>query len=122
MGQLNLPDSARIYVDTSILIYTIEVNPSYWQLLQPLWQKFQAGEIELITSELTLMESLVIPFRESNQYLIDTYQELLLSSVIQLIPINRAILMDGARLRATITSLRTQDADSMMLLPLCKYL
>ncbi len=110
MGQLNLPDSARIYVDTSILIYTIEVNPSYWQLLQPLWQKFQAGEIELITSELTLMESLVIPFRESNQYLIDTYQELLLSSVIQLIPIDPAILMDGARLRATTTSLRTPDA------------
>ncbi|MFP4415246.1 hypothetical protein [Coleofasciculus sp.] len=64
MGQLNLPDSAKIYIDTVIVIYTIEVNPNYWQLLQPLWQKFQSGQIELITSELTLLESLVIPFRQ----------------------------------------------------------
>lgn len=66
MGQLNLPDSAKIYIDTSMAIYTIEVHPDYWQLLQPLWQKFQAGQIELVTSELTLLESLVILFRQSN--------------------------------------------------------
>lgn len=86
MGQLNLPDSARIYIDTSVVIYTIEVNPNYWQLLQPLWQKFQAGQSELLTSELTLMESLVILFRQSNVDLIDTYEQLLLSSVLQLNP------------------------------------
>ena len=110
MGQLNLPDSARIYIDTSVVIYTIEVNPNYWQLLQPLWQKFQAGQIELLTSELTLMESLVIPFRQSNVDLIDTYEQLLLSSVLQLIPISQTILKEAARLRATTPSLRTPDA------------
>jgi len=41
VGQLNLQDLAKIYTDTAIVIYTIEVNPNYWQLLQPLWQKFQ---------------------------------------------------------------------------------
>ncbi len=110
MGQLNLPDSARIYIDTSVVIYTIEVNPNYWQLLQPLWQKFQAGQIELITSELTLMESLVIPFKQSNVNLVDTYEQLLLSSVLQLIPISRTILREAARLRAIMSSLRTPDA------------
>ncbi|KYC40808.1 twitching motility protein PilT [Scytonema hofmannii PCC 7110] len=110
MGQLNLPDSAKIYIDTSIVIYTIEVHPNYWQLLQPLWQKFQVGQIELITSELTLLESLVIPFRQLNTNLIDTYEHLLLSSVIQLIPINQIILREAARLRATTASLRTPDA------------
>ncbi|MBD2773651.1 type II toxin-antitoxin system VapC family toxin [Iningainema tapete] len=110
MGQLNLPDSARIYIDTLVVIYTIEVNPNYWQLVQPLWQKFQAGQIELITSELTLMESLVIPFRQSNANLIDTYEQLLLSSVLQLIPINQIILREAARLRAITPSLKTPDA------------
>jgi predicted nucleic acid-binding protein len=110
MGQLNLPDYARIYIDTSVVIYTIEVNPNYWQLLQPLWQKFQAGQIELIASELILMESLVIPLRQSNANLIDTYEQLLLSSVLQLIPISQTILREAARLRATTPSLRTPDA------------
>ncbi|MEG3918510.1 PIN domain-containing protein [Microcoleus sp. T3_A4] len=108
MGQLNLPDPARIYIDTSVVIYTIEVNPNYWQLLQPLWQKFQAGQIELITSELKFMESLIIPFRQSNVNLIDTYEQLLLSSVLQLIPISQTILREAARLRATTPSLRIQ--------------
>ena len=110
MGQLNLPDSARIYIDTSVVIYTIEVNPNYWQLLQPLWQKFQAGQVELITSELTLMESLVLPFRQSNINLITTYEQLLLSSVLQLIPVSLPILREAARLRATIPSIKTPDA------------
>lgn len=110
MGQLNLLDSARIYIDTSVVIYTIEVNPNYWQLLQPLWQKFQAGQIELITSELTLMESLVIPFRQSNVNLVDTYEQLLLSSVLQLLSISQTILREAARLRAITPSLRTPDA------------
>ncbi|MGD1701805.1 type II toxin-antitoxin system VapC family toxin [Dapis sp. BLCC M229] len=110
MGQLNLPDSARIYIDTSVVIYTIEVNPNYWELLQPLWQKFQAGQVELITSELTLMESLVLPLRQSNINLIATYEDLLLSSVLQLIPISLPILREAARLRATKLSLRTPDA------------
>lgn len=110
MGQLNLPDSARIYIDTSVVIYTIEVNPNYWELLQPLWQKFQAGQVELITSELTLMESLVLPLRQSNINLITTYEDLLLSSVLQLIPISLPILREAARLRATTLSLRTPDA------------
>jgi len=110
MGQLNLPDSARIYIDTSVVIYTIEVNPNYWQLLQPLWQKFQTEEIELFTSELTLMESLVLPFRQSNVNLIDTYEQLLLSAVMQLIPISQTILREAARLRAIMSSLRTPDA------------
>ncbi|GGA11635.1 PIN domain-containing protein [Okeania sp. KiyG1] len=110
MGQLNLPDSARIYIDTSVVIYTIEVNHNYWQLLQPLWQKFQAGQVELITSELTLMESLVLPFRQSNINLITTYEQLLLSSVLQLIPVGLPILREAARLRATIPSFKTPDA------------
>ena len=110
MGQLTLPDYARIYIDTAVVIYTIEVNPNYWQLLQPLWQKFQSEQVELVTSELTLMESLVLPFRQSNLNLVDTYEQLLLSSVLQLIPIGQAILREAARLRAITPSLRTPDA------------
>jgi hypothetical protein len=41
-----LPTSGSIYIDTSVAIYTIEGNSDYYSLLQPLWYKFYAGEIQ----------------------------------------------------------------------------
>jgi hypothetical protein len=51
MGQLSLPSGAIVYIDTAIVVYTIEANPTYFSALQPLWLDYQMGNIELITSE-----------------------------------------------------------------------
>jgi hypothetical protein len=32
MGQLNLPLNALVYVDTAVLIYSVEANPNYREL------------------------------------------------------------------------------------------
>ena len=109
MGQLVIPSGSKVYVDTAVLIYTLEVNTDYFDLLQPLWTKFQAQEIELISSELILMEVLVLPLRNNNESLISDYEQLLLNSAMQLIPINQSILRQAANLRAT-NSLKTPDA------------
>lgn len=108
MGQLNIPSSAVVYVDTAVVIYSVEFNPDYWQLLQPLWAKLQANEISIASSELTLMESLVVPLKNGNTVLINAYEQLL-SSQDTLIPISQTILKSAAQLRAT-TNLRTPDA------------
>ncbi|NET17773.1 MAG: PIN domain-containing protein [Okeania sp. SIO1H6] len=110
MGQLTIPNSARIYIDTVTAIYAVEQAPTYGVLLNPLWNNLQAGNIEVFSSELTLMESLVVPIRNSNAFLIDAYERLLRSTQIQLIPISQTILIEAARLRATTLSLRTPDA------------
>lgn len=109
MGLLTIPPSAIVYADTSIFIYTVEENLDYYPLLQPLWSLFQAGEVEIISSELTLMETLVVPLRDANADLVNTYEQLLLSSSVQLIPIGQTILRQAAQLRAT-TNLKTPDA------------
>ena len=109
MGQLNLPTSATIYLDTQVIIYTVEANQNYYSLLQPLWLKFQTGEIELMTSELTLLETLVFPLKNANTILVSDYEQLLLSSDIQLVPITQSVLRTAANLRAN-THLKTPDA------------
>ncbi|MGH8002272.1 MAG: type II toxin-antitoxin system VapC family toxin [Brasilonema sp.] len=86
MGKLVLPESGIVYVDTSVLIYTIEGHPDYYSLLQPLWLKFQLGEIEIVSSELIILEVLVLPLRNVDASLIADYEQLLFSSEIQLIP------------------------------------
>ncbi len=110
MGQLALPNSAHVYIDTVTVIYAVEQTPTYGVLLNPLWNSLQAGNLEVFTSELTLMETLVVPIRNSDTFLIDAYEQLLLSPQMQLIPISQPVLKEAARLRATTPSLRTPDA------------
>ncbi len=65
MGQLNLPPSSLIYLDTVAIIYSIERFPGYDTLLDPMWQKLRSGEISIVTSELAVLETLVMPIRQS---------------------------------------------------------
>ncbi|WP_036478580.1 type II toxin-antitoxin system VapC family toxin [Myxosarcina sp. GI1] len=109
MGQLAIPSDSKVYVDTAVLIYTLEENTDYFSLLQPLWTKFQAQEIDLISSDLILMEVLVLPLRSNNQSLVSDYEQLLLNSAMQLVPISQSILRQAANLRAN-TNLKTPDA------------
>lgn len=110
MGQLTLPNAARIYIDTVTVIYAVEQTPTYGVLLNPLWNSLQAENLEVLTSELTLMETLVVPMRNSDTFLVDAYERLLRSPQMQLLPISQTVLREAAGLRATTPSLRTPDA------------
>jgi predicted nucleic acid-binding protein len=109
MGSLTLPPSGLVYVDTMTVIYTVERLPPYSLLLQPLWIAAQTGRIEVVTSELTLMESLVGPLKNGNAVLEAAFRSMLLGADTRLLPISQPILNQAARLRAT-TKLRTPDA------------
>lgn len=109
MGSLSLPVSGLVYLDANPIIYTVEKHPVYGPLLQPLWQAVQAKTIEVVTSELALMETLVGPFKSSNASLERDYEQALLGADLRLLPITQPILREAARLRAT-TKLRTPDA------------
>jgi len=109
MGALTLPASGIVYIDTMTLIYTVERHPAYWPLLEPMWQAAQAGIIEIVSSELTLLESLVGPLKKGDPALEQAYEQALLGTEMRLQSITQSILREAARLRAT-TKLRTPDA------------
>jgi predicted nucleic acid-binding protein len=109
MGALTLPASGLVYVDTMTLIYTVERYAAYFPLLEPLWQTAQAGTIEIVSSELALMETLVGPLKSGDAALVTAFEQALLGTAMRLIPITQLILREGGQLRAT-TKLRTPDA------------
>jgi predicted nucleic acid-binding protein len=109
VGQLNLPPSSLIYLDTVTIIYSIERFIDYIPLLDPMWQQLRLRTIQIMTSELALLETLVMPIRQANTHLIRRYETLLTSSDLSLIPISQPILKSAADLRAT-TNLKTPDA------------
>ncbi|MGA2060879.1 MAG: PIN domain-containing protein [Thermoguttaceae bacterium] len=110
MGQLTLPPVSSIYVDSSILIYTVETHARYWPSLQTLWEKAKSQTVTLITSELTILECLVGPIKKGDQLLVQAYSQIFNSSDLNFVPIERRILLHAAKLRAETPALRTPDA------------
>lgn len=106
---LVLPNSSLIYLDTSVVIYSVEQVPDYYQILEPLWEKVEGGEVRVCSSELIVLETLVLPLRTGNQNLLQAYDQLLLSPSLQLIPIHQEILRNAAQLRGDY-NLKTPDA------------
>lgn len=109
MGSLSLPASGSVYVDTAPVIYTVERHADYVPLLLPLWAAMDAQQIEVITSELTLLETLVKPLRDGDHALAADYEKFLTATRVKLLPVTADILRQAARIRAD-ARLRTPDA------------
>lgn len=110
MGSLSLPQSGQLYLDASIIIYSIEKIEPYWGLLQPLWRAAQTGQFSLVGSELLLLETLIAPVRAGDEHLEEAFRTLLSHSrEIRLLPISRPILDIAIRLRAE-SGLKSPDA------------
>ena len=110
MGLLSDLGNGPVALDSSIFIYFIEEHALYLPVVEPLFEAIDAGAIEAVTSSLTLLEVLVIPFRFANAALIDRYEVLLTKSQgLRLIDLDRDFLRSVAQVRAS-TRAKTPDA------------
>jgi predicted nucleic acid-binding protein len=110
MGLMDDLGSERIGVDSAIFIYFIEAAPVWLPLITPLFRAADSGQRELITSSITLLEVLVVPYRANNDALAARYEALLTNSRgVRLIDVTRDQLRRASRLRAS-TGMRTPDA------------
>jgi predicted nucleic acid-binding protein len=99
-----------VALDTAIFIYFIEEDPQFLPEIVPLFREADQGKRELVTSVLTLMEVLVVPYRAGNRLLAERYEALLTRSRgIRLIDLSRDQLRAAAQLRAA-TGAKTPDA------------
>lgn len=110
MGLLSDLGKGPVALDTSIFVYFLEEHPVYLPLVDPLFEAIDAGQLEAVTSSLTLLEVLVIPFRFANATLIEQYETLLTRSEgLRLIDLDRDFLRSVAQIRA-VTRAKTPDA------------
>jgi predicted nucleic acid-binding protein len=92
----------RVYLDTNIFIYAYEAHPSYVHVLTRLFEAIERGDVRAVTSELSLAEVLVMPIKNKNRSAQKAYRQALQNSANLVVhPINRDILAEAARLRAT---------------------
>jgi predicted nucleic acid-binding protein len=109
MGLIDDLGPGPVGVDTAPFIYFIEAVPPWLALVRPLFLAADALQMELVTSAITLLEVMVVPFRRNESALAARYEALLTRSRgIRLIDITRQQVRQAALLRAT-TGLRTPD-------------
>lgn len=99
-----------IALDTVVFIYFIEEHPRFLPLVDPIFSAVDSGRWEAVTSGLTLLETLVVPYRAGNTALADSYEALLTRSHgIRLLDLDRPLLRAAAQLRA-VFPVKTPDA------------
>jgi predicted nucleic acid-binding protein len=110
MARLSDLTGARIYLDANVVIYAVERLAPFRPAHRELFSAYDRGALTLVTSELTLHECLVKPFANSAQARIDAYMVFLDSVTgVEPVPIGRDILIEAARIRASI-KLKAPDA------------
>jgi predicted nucleic acid-binding protein len=110
VGLVDLVSGQRVYLDANIFIYALEGHARYADVLAELFDAIDHGEVQAVTSELTLAEVLVKPFADANAERQAAYQRVLRSAgSCTIAPIDRPVLIEAARLRAA-TALRLPDA------------
>ena len=101
-------------IDTAIFIHLIEEDARYIPLILPLFEQADSGKRDLVTSAITLLEVLVVPYRVGNVRLADRYELLLTRSRgVRMIDVTRDQLRAAAQLRAA-TGVKTPDALQMV--------
>jgi predicted nucleic acid-binding protein len=110
VGLIDDLGTGRVGVDTAVFIYFIEQTAIWMPIITPLFRAADMRHREIVTSAVTLLEVLVVPYRADNDSLAARYEALLTRSRgIRLVDVTRDLLRRAAQLRARF-GVRTPDA------------
>jgi predicted nucleic acid-binding protein len=110
VGLVEQLKGAKVGIDTAPVIYFVEKHHTYLNVVRPVFAAIETGEIEAITSTITLLEVLVHPLRTNNLALAQQYKDILLSSDhFTTVEILHDISERSAKLRAQY-GMKTPDA------------
>jgi predicted nucleic acid-binding protein len=110
MGLIHDLGSGPIGLDTPPFIYFLEEHPVYLSVVRPVFAAMTEGTLTGVTSALTLLETLVLPYRIGNAPLAEQYQAFLTRSHgLRVDPITIAVLRSAAQLRA-VHNIKAPDA------------
>lgn len=110
MGLIESLPEGPVAIDTAIVIYLMERHEKYLPVVRPLFEAADRGALELVTSAVTLLEVLVVPYRAGDTDLAARYEAILTRSRgVTLVDLDRPLLRAAAQLRA-VYGVRTPDA------------
>lgn len=110
MGLISEVGGGPVALDTSVFIYFIEEHERFLPVVGPLFEAMDRGTLRAVTSGLTLMEVLVLPYRRGDRKLAESYEALLTRARgLHLVELSTGLLRTAAELRAEL-AVKTPDA------------
>lgn len=99
----------KIFLDTTPIIYFLDVDVNYAEKVENLFSDFLVAESQMITSTITCTEYLTYPYRTGNSEKIDAFFEFLSDCDIPMCPIDVNIAKKAAQIRAEYKDFKTMD-------------
>lgn len=94
-------ENKKVVIDTSPIIYYMEEDTEYLDILEEFFIMVDNGEIEGVVSVITLLETLVRPLKENDFALAEDYRRILTESRnMELVDINPKIAEKAAEIRS----------------------
>ncbi|MBW4445607.1 MAG: type II toxin-antitoxin system VapC family toxin [Spirirestis rafaelensis WJT71-NPBG6] len=93
-----LTDVSRLFLDTAPVIYFVERNPQFVDLVDPIFERLSA-DITAVVSGITLSECLVGAIRLGLADLEQAFVDVLQQEQVVFVEINAAIAREAARIR-----------------------
>jgi predicted nucleic acid-binding protein len=104
----------KVYLDTNIFIYAVEGFELFMPRISQLFEMIDTKVVFATTSELTLAECLVMPYRKNRLDIAAVYEDILKGSdTLRVKAINRDILTAAAMIRAKGQAMKLPDAIHM---------
>ena len=104
-GQLKVND--LVLVDSVPLIYLLDGHAKFSSLFESLFMAYEAGQLRIAISTITIAEVLAGPFKNGQDVLAKRYEKAL--SAFEVIPVTQDIAVSASRLRISC-KLKLMDA------------
>ena len=102
MEWIDVLQGKTVGLDTAPLIYFIEEDPTYLEIVTLFFESMDRGDFTVVTSTVTLLEVLIHPYRNKNTALAEEYRDILLNSKPVTLDVTNSISEQAAQLRALI--------------------
>lgn len=97
-----LVGARTVFLDTAPIIYHVERHPVYAPKTRPIFQKIDAGNIQAVTSSISLVECLVLPLRRGDAALAARFRAAITNGVGTSMVRIDDVAEEAADLRATL--------------------
>jgi predicted nucleic acid-binding protein len=99
-----------VALDTVIFIYFVARHPRFYPLVRQLFERIARGELKVVTSALTLHETLIVPYRKGDRALASRYEAIVTQNrAVRFVEVTRYQHRSAALVRA-VTRVKTADS------------
>jgi len=100
----------RIFLDTNPIIYYLQHNTEFGETVKAFLIAMRKERAQFVSSDITIEEYCVYPYREKNTALIDSFDQFVSLSEMEIVHTSEVIAKKAAQIRAEFTAFKAMDA------------